>query len=181
MFASPNGVSLPLSPLNIYISLFLHLSAPSLLPCSSPFPSSTPQARGHPCPSPPFPPLVLRLSSAPPTFCVRPVCLLPCVLSPSLPLPPSGGFCVSFRVLCCLSVTRQPSGVRQCGSVGRCTAYMCPAVSPRAYVLPCVPSLVPCLVLWLVLLPAACCRLVAITAYTPLCPGRRLFGAASAM
>lgn len=84
------------------------------------------------------------------------------------------------------AVTRQPSGARCCGNVDRCSAYISPAFFPLArHVLPCVPLPVPWLVLWL---PAVCpcvcaavCRLVAVTAYTPLYPGRRLFGAASAM
>ena len=33
----------------LYISFFRSLPAPCLLPCFSPFPSSAPQARGHPC------------------------------------------------------------------------------------------------------------------------------------
>lgn len=90
-------------------------------------------------------------------------------------------FCVSCRVSCCLSVTRQLSGARQCDSVGRCSACMPPAFCPLVYVLPCVPCLV--------LLPAACpcacpaavCRLVVTIAYTPLYPGRRRCGAVSAM
>ena len=98
---------------------------------------------------------------APPEALRRPsACPVVCVLS-----------CVS-----CLSVTRQPSGARRCGSVGRCTAYMSPALPPLAYVLPCVPLLVP----WLVL-PAACCRLVVTIACMPLYPRRRRCGAASAM
>ena len=119
---------------------------------------------------------------------------VPFVLSSLSPLPPSGAplklsggllcvvLCVvllpAFSVcrLPLLSVTRQPSGARRCDSVGRCTACMSPALSPLAYVLPLVVLLsVPCLVL----LPAAVCRQVVIIAYTPLCPGRRLCGAAS--
>ena len=134
-----------------------------------------------------FPPLVLR-SSCP--LCVPwLLCVSCCVLlcSPSPCLDPSS-VCApealrrpsACPVVCPLAaaVTRQPSGARRCGSVGRCTAYMSPAVSvsPLAYVLPCVPLLVP----WLVL-PAAVCRLVAIIGGTPLYPGRRLCGAASAM
>ena len=112
---------------------------------------------------------------------------LPCRLpSPLLPLSPSGApLKLPGGLLCVLScfvlpaVTRQLSGARQCGSVGRCTAYMSPAVSvsPLAYVLPAVPSLFP----WLVLLPAACCRLVVTIACTPQYPERRRCGAASAM
>ena len=87
------------------------------------------------------------------------------------------------RAVCPLvaAVTRPPSGARQYGSVGRCTAYMSPALSPLAYVLPCVPLVVPWLPSvcpWLVL-PAAVCRLVVTTAYTPQYPGRRRCGAAS--
>lgn len=86
------------------------------------------------------------------------------------------------------AVTRPPSGARCRGSVGRCTACMFPAFCPLArHVLPCVPLSVPLLVLCLVLpavvrpcvCAAAVCLLVAITAYTPLCPGRRRCGAAS--
>lgn len=141
-----------------YITYFFlsvcSLPVPCLLPCVVfVLPSSTPQARGHPCPSllPSFPPLVLRSSCL---LCVP--WLLSCVVLPV--------------------VTRQPSGARRCGSVGRCTAYMSPALPPPAYVLSCVPLLVP----WLVL-PAAVCRLVVTIACMPLYPGRRLCGAASAM
>ena len=69
----------------LYISFFRSLPAPCLLPCS---PSSTLQARGHPCPSllPPFLPS-LRLSSAPaPAVCsVAAVCRLVCPLPPPRP------------------------------------------------------------------------------------------------
>lgn len=106
-------------------------------------------------------------------------CSVLCVCAPEALRRPSACpvVCV-LSCVSCLSVTRQPSGARRCGSVGRCTAYMSPAVSvsPLAYVLPCVPLLVP----WLVL-PAAVCRLVAIIGGTPLYPGRRRCGAASAM
>ena len=80
------------------------------------------------------------------------------------------------------AVTRPPSGAKRCDSVGRCSVYMSPALSPLAYVLPCVPLPVP----WLpsvrpCVCPAAVCRLVVVIAYTPLYPRRRRFGAASAM
>ena len=127
----------------------------------------------------------LRLSSDPPARCVfRGCCASPavfcCVPRPRAlirplcaPLKLSGGLLRVLSCVSCLSVTRQPSGARRCGSVGRCTAYMSPALPPLAYVL---PWLVP----WLVL-PAACCRLVVTIACMPLYPGRRLCGAASAM
>lgn len=184
------------SPLSLkYYILFFFCLLSLFPPCcrvSSSFPSSTaPQARGHPRPSlllPAFPPLVLRCLSC--LLCVRPGCLAVCPLSTS-PFIPIGRALEAPRrpsvcpVVCLLvsAVTRQPSGVRQCGSVGRCTAYMSPAFCPLAYVLPC---LVPCLVPWLpavrpCVCAAAVCPLVVVTACTPLYPGRRLFGAASVM
>ena len=89
------------------------------------------------------------------------------------------------RAVCPLvaAVTRPPSGAKRYDSGGRCTAYMSPALSPLAYVLPCVPLVVPWLPSvcpWLVL-PAAVCRLVAVIGGTPLFRGRRRCGAASAM
>ena len=79
------------------------------------------------------------------------------------------------------AVTRPPSGAKRYDSGGRCTAYISPALSPLAYVLPCVPSLVP----WLPsVCPCVCpavCRLVVIIAYTPLFRGRLRCGAASVM
>lgn len=191
-----------ISPLNI-LHTFFCLSALSLIsPCSLPAAVCrlrasllhSPGARPSVSLSPPFlpsacPPLLL------PAVCsVAAVCLLLCsVVSPSVspspclvpscllcaPLKLSGGLLLVLLSCVVLPVvTRQPSGARRCGSVGRCTAYMSPAVSvsPLAYVLPCVPLLVP----WLVL-PAAVCRLVAIIGGTPLYPGRRRCGAASAM
>lgn len=106
--------------------------------------------------------------------CVPVPCSVLCVCAPEAPRRPSACPAAVCRLVA--AVTRPPSGAKQCGSVGRCTAYMSPAVSvsPLAYVLPCVPLSVP----WLVL-PAAVCRLVAIIGGTPLYPGRRLFGAAS--
>lgn len=73
-----------------YITYF-SLPVPSLLPCVVfVLPSSTPQARGHPCPSllPSFPPLVLRSSCLlcvpwlPCVFCVCALAALPFALSP---------------------------------------------------------------------------------------------------
>lgn len=174
-----------------YITYF-SLPVPSLLPCVVfVLPSSTPQARGHPCPSllPSF-----RLSSAPAccvfrgcrvstaVFCCVPFrppvpvpCSVLCVCAPEALRRPSACPAAVCRLVA--AVTRPSSGVRQCGSVGRCTAYISPAFCPLArHVLPCVPLSVP----WLVLLPAVC-RPVAAKAYTPLYPGRRLFGAASVM
>ena len=149
-----------ISPLNI-LHTFFCLSALSMIsPCSLPAAVCrlrasllhSPGARPSVSLSPPFLP-----SACPPL-------LLPAVCSVAAVCPLAA------------AVTRQPSGARRCGSVGRCTAYMSPALPPLAYVLPCVPLLVP----WLVL-PAAVCRLVAIIGGTPLYRGRRLCGAASAM
>ena len=80
------------------------------------------------------------------------------------------------------AVTRPPSGAKRYDSGGRCSVYMSPALSPLAYVLPCVPLPVP----WLpsvrpCVCPAAVCRLAVIIAYTPLYPGRLRCGAASVM
>ena len=168
------------------------------------FPSSTLQAQGHPCPSllPPFLPS-LRLSSAPPACRVFRGCRVSSGVSPSAsPSPwlvPSCLLCVHpvgrapeaprrpsvCRAVCPLvaAVTRPPSGAKRCDSVGRCSAYMSPALSPLAYVLPCVPLVVPWLPSvcpWLVL-PAAVCRLVAVIGGTPLFRGRLRCGAASVM
>lgn len=153
------------SPLNIY-HIFFFLLFPPCCRVSSSFPSSTaPQAQGHPRPSllPPClpsacPPLLLSSVCAPLKLYRRPsVCPAVCRPAPA--------------------VTRQPSGARQYDSVGRCTAYISPALSPLArHVLPCVPLPVP----WLVL-PAVVCRLVVTIACTPLYPGRRRCGAASVM
>ena len=180
--------------LKYYILFFL--SALSLFPSCcrvfSSFPSSsTPQARGHPCPSllPPFLPS-LRLPSAPPACRVFRGCRAVCPLSFS-PFVPIGRALEALRrpaVLSPLSgcplvaaVTRPPSGAKRYDSGGRCSAYMSPALSPLAYVLPCVLLLVP----WLPsVCPCVCpavCRLVVIIAYTPLYPGRRRCGAASVM
>lgn len=186
-FASLSGVFSPLLSLKYITYSFFCLSAlsvPSLLPCSSSLPSSTPEARGHPCSSLPCLPSACPLLLLPVVCSVAAVCLLLCPRPRGLFRP---AFCVSCRVSCCLSVTRQPSGAKRCDSVGRCTAYISPALSPLArHVLPCVPLSVPCLVLWLpsvcpCVCPAACCRLVVVIAGTPLCPERRRCGAASAM
>ena len=181
-----------LSPLNILHTLFFlsALSVPSLLPCFSLFPSSTPPGARPSAFLPPVflpsacPPLLLSVVCA-----VAAVCVLLCPLpSPRPRVLSRPVFCVrapeALRrpsvcpAVCRLApaVTRPPSGAKRCGSVGRYTAYMSPALSPPVYVLPCVPLPVPCLVL-----PAVVCPLVVVTAYTPLYPGRRLFGAASAM
>ena len=161
--------------------------------CSLPaavIPSSTPQARGHPCPSL-LPPFLhsLRLPSAPPACRVFRGCRAVCPLSIS-PFVPIGRALEALRrpaVLSPLSgcplvaaVTRPPSGAKRYDSGGRCTAYMSPALSPLAYVLPCVPLPVP----WLpcvrpCVCPAAVCRLVVVIGGTPLYPGRRRCGAAS--
>ena len=99
-----------------YITYFFlsvcSLPVPCLLPCVVfVLPSSTPQARGHPCPSllPSFPPLVLRSSCplcVPWLLCVS-CCVLLCSPSPCLdpssvcaPLKLSGGL---LRVLSCVS------------------------------------------------------------------------------
>lgn len=170
-----------------YITYSFFCSLCSLIPacCRAPLVSITPQARGHPCPSllPSFPLLALRSS------CLLCVPWLPCVsccVPFRLPVPvPCSVLCVCalklsgglpcVRVCVLPAVTRQPSGARRCDSVGRCTAYMSPALSPPVYVLPCVPLSVPCVC------PAAVCPLAAIIAGTPLYRGRRLFGAASVM
>ena len=132
-----------------------------------------------PVPCPLCVPWLLCVSCFPFRLPVPVPCSVLCVCAPEALRRPSACpvVCV-LSCVSCLSVTRQPSGTRRCGSVGRCTAYMSPAVSvsPLAYVLPCVPLLVP----WLVL-PAAVCRLVAIIGGTPLYRGRRRCGAASAM
>ena len=194
------------SPLNIYISLFFVLS---LLPacCRVPLlhsPGARPSVSLSPPSLPAFPPLVLRSCScrvfrgcrvssgvspsASPSPWLVPSCLL-CVhpigralealRRPAVLSPLSGCPLVA-------AVTRPPSGARQYGSGGRCTAYISPAFCPLAYVLPCVPLVVPWLVPWLpsvcpCVCPAAGCRLVAVIGGTPLYPGRRRCGAASAM
>lgn len=195
-FVSLGGVFPLISPLNIlhtFLSLF-----PPCCRVSSSLPSSTapPGARPSASLSPPS----FRLSSAPPAFCVfRGCCVSPavfCCVPFRLPVPvPCSVLCVCApealrrpsvcpAAVCRLvaAVTRPPSGAKQCDSVGRCTVYMSPALSPLAYVLPllvpCVPLSVPLLVPWLVL-PAVVCRLVVTIACTPLYPGRRLCGAAS--
>ena len=188
------------SPLNIYISLFFRsLPAPCLLPCSPP-PLSRRKAIRVPLSSLPF----CLPSACPPLLLLPCVPWLPCVVWRvpfRLPVPVAcsvlSSVCSSHRarpealrrpaVLSPLSgcplvaaVTRPLSGAKRYDSVGRCSAYMSPALSPLAYVLPCVPLSVPCLVLWLVL-PAAVCRLVVVIGGTPLCPGRLRCGAASVM
>ena len=175
---SLGGVFPLFSPLNIYISLFFSFS-----PCS--LPAAVP---------PPFL-SSLRLSSAPPACRVFRGCRAVCPLSFS-PFVPIGHAPEAPRrpaVLSPLSgcplvvaVTRPPSGAKRYDSVGRCSVYMSPALSPLAYVLPCVPSLVPLPVPWLpsvrpCVCPAAVCRLVVVIGGTPLYPGRLLCGAASAM
>ena len=182
VFASLGGVFSLFSPLNIYISLFLPLSALSLLPacCRASLRSPPPLPRREairaplsclPC-LPSF-----RLPSAPPAPAVCLLWWLPCRLSSLLPpLCPHlarpeaiwrPSVCRSVCLL--LSVTRQPSGAKQCDSVGRCSAYMSPALSPLAYVLPCVPLLVPWLPsVRLCVCPAAVCRQVVTIACTPL-------------
>lgn len=181
------------SPLNILHTLFFlsALSVPSLLPCLL---LRSPGARPSVILSPPSLPS-LRLSSAPAVCCVcRGCCVCP-VVSPSVSPSPWLVPCVCLlrvrapealrrpsvcpAVCRAAAVTRQPSGARQYGSVGRCTVYMSPALSPLAYVLPCVPLLVPCVCLCLC--AAAVCRLVAIIGGTPLYPGRRRCGAVFAM
>lgn len=181
------------SPLNI-LHTFFCLSALSMIsPCSLPAavcrlrapllrsPGARPSVSlSPPCLPSACPPLL-------PACCVFRGChaVCPLSLSPFIPIRRAPGalrrpsacpvVCV-LSCVSCLSVTRPPSGAKQYGSVGRCTAYMSPALPPLAYVLPCVPLLVP----WLVL-PAAVCRLVAIIGGTPLYPGRRRCGAASVM
>lgn len=137
-------------------------------------------------------PFLLRVLCLPAAVCLL-VCPLPSPPSPLLLLPaviPIGRALEALwrpsvcSAVCRLApaVTRPLSGAKRRGSVGRCTAYMSPALSPLAYVLPCVPLSVP----WLpavrpCVCPAALCRLVAIKVYTPQYPGRRRCGAASAM
>ena len=157
--------------------------------CSLPaavIPSSTPQARGHPCPSL-LPPFLhsLRLPSAPPACRVFRGCRAVCPLSlcPRLARPEAIWRPSVCRAVCPLvvAVTRPSSGAKRYDSGGRCTAYMSPALSPLAYVLPCVPLPVP----WLPCVrPCVCpavCRLVVVIGGTPLYPGRRRCGAASVM
>ena len=157
----------------LYISFFRSLPAPCLLPCSPP-PLSRRKAIRAPLSSlPASAPLVLRSCSCRVFRGCRAVCPLSIGHASKL----SGG--LPSCLLCLLSVTRQLSGAKQCDSVGRCSAYMSPALSPLAYVLPCVPLVVP----WLPsVCPCVCpagCRLVVIIAYTPLYPGRLRCGAAS--
>ena len=180
----------------LYISFFVL----SLLPacCRVPLlhsPGARPSVSLSPPSLPAFPPLVLcscscrvirgcRVSSgvspsASPSPWLVSSCLLcvrPVGRAPEAPRRPS-----VCRAVCPLvaAVTRQPSGARQYGSVGRCTAYISPALSPLAYVLPCVPLPVP----WLPsVCPCVCpavCRLVVVIGGTPLYPGRLRCGAAS--
>ena len=156
---------------------YLYISFFSFSPCSLPVPvrpavflSSALQARGHPCPSL-LPSCLPSACPSAPASCrvfrgCRAVCPLSIGRAPEAPRRPS-----VCRAVCPLvaAVTRPPSGAKRCDSVGRCTAYMSPALSPLAYVLPCVPLLVPCVRPCVcVLLPAACCRLVVTIACTPL-------------
>ena len=67
-----------------------------------------------------------------------------------------------------VAVTRPSSGAKRYDSGGRCSAYISPALSPHAYVLPCVPLLVPLLVPWLPCVCPAVCHLVVTIACTPL-------------
>ena len=181
------------SPLNIYISLFFVLS---LLPacCRVPLlhsPGARPSVSLSPPSLPAFPPLVLRSCSCRAFRSCRAVC--PLSFSPFVPIGRALEALRRPAVLSPLSgcplvaaVTRPPSGARQYGSGGRCTAYISPAFCPLAYVLPCVPLVVPWLVPWLpsvrpCVCPAAVCRLVAVIGGTPLYPGRRRCGAASVM
>ena len=164
-------------------SFRLSLLPAAVSPPRSP-PPPLPQARGHPRPSLLLPScllLVLRscLLCVPWLPCVSCCVLLYSVVSPSVSPSPWLVPCVCLlrvrapealrrssvcpAVCPAPAVTRQPSGAKRCDSVGRCTACMSPALSPLAYVLPCVPWLV----LWLVL-PAAVCRLVVTIACTPL-------------
>ena len=177
----------------LYISFFRSLPAPCRAPPCSPPPLPRRVAIRVPLsslPSLPSLPLVLRSCcrvssgvspSASPSPWLVPSCLLcvhPVGRAPEAPRRPS-----VCRAVCPLvaAVTRPPSGAKRCDSVGRCTAYMSPALSPPAYVLPCVPSLVPCVRPCLVLLPAAVCRLVAVIGGMPQYPGRLRCGAASVM
>ena len=181
----------------LYISFFRSLPAPCLLLCSPP-PLSRRKAIRVPLSSlPAFPPLALPLL----LLCAP---CLPCVVwcvPFRLPVPVAcsvlSSVCSSHRArpealrrppvcraVCPLvaAVTRPPSGAKRCDSVGRCTAYISPALSPLAYVLPCVPLVVP----WLpsvrpCVCPAAVCRLVVVIGGTPLFRGRRRCGAASVM
>ena len=168
------------SPLNIYISLFFVLSLlPACLPSDCPPLLLLPCVPWLPCVVWWFP---FRLPV--PVACS----VLSSVCSSHLARPEAIWRPSVCRSVCrLLSVTRQLSGAKRCDSVGRCTAYMSPALSPPAYVLPCVPLVVPWLVPWLpsvcpCVCPCVCpagCRLVVIIAYTPLYPGRRRCGAAS--
>lgn len=165
-------------------------------PLRSPPPPLPPGARPSAPLSPPFlsafPPLVLPMP-APAVCSVAAVCLLLCPRPRGLFRP---AFCVRAPEALrrpsvssgCLPVTRLLSGAKRCDSVGRCTAYMSPALSPPVYVLPCVPLLVSLLVPWLpsvrppvCVCPAVVCRLVVVIGGTPQYSGRLRFGAASAM
>ena len=128
------------SPLNIYISLFFR----SLPACCRVF-------RGCRAVCPlsfsPFVPIGRALEAL----------RRPAVLSPLSGCP------------LVVAVTRPSSGAKRYDSVGRCSVYMSPALSPLAYVLPCVPLPVP----WLPVVrpcvcPAAVCRQVVTIACTPL-------------
>ena len=177
------------SPLNIYHIFFFCLSDLSLLPACCRAPPRSP---------PPLPrrkAIRVPLSSLPsclPSAC-PPLLLLPC--DPWLPCRLSSLHRARPEALrrpavlsplsgCPLAaaVTRPPSGAKRCDSVGRCSAYMSPALSPLAYVLPCVPLVVPWLPCGcLCVCPAAVCRLVVVIGGTPLFRGRLRCGAASVM
>ena len=166
----------------LYISFFRSLPAC----CRDPLlrsPGAWPSVSLSPPSLPAFPPLVLRSCSCRVFRGCRAVC--PLSFSPFVPIGHAPDAPRRPAVLSPLSgcplvaaVTRPPSGARQYGSVGRCSAYMSPALPPLAYVLPCVPLPVP----WLpCVCPAACCLLVAVIGGMPLYPGRRRCGAASVM
>lgn len=185
----------------ITYSFFLSaLSVPSLLPCVPSVPLlHSPGARPSVSLSPPSslpsacPPLLLSVVCAVAAVCLLLCSAVFCCVPFRLPVPVScpvlSSVCAPLKLyrrpsvcpaVCrAAAVTRQPSGVRQYDSVGRCTAYISPAFCPLAYVLPLsvpwLPSVRPCVC------PAACCRLVAVIGGTPLYPGRRRCGAASAM
>ena len=155
----------------LYISFFRSLPACCRVPLLH-SPGARPSVSLSPPSLPAFPPLVLRSSCLP---CVP---WLPCRLSSlhraRLEALRRPSVC---RAVCPLvaAVTRPPSGAKRCDSVGRCTAYMSPALSPLAYVLPWLVPWLPCAC------PAAVCRLVVVIGGTPLYPGRRRCGAASVM
>ena len=163
-------------------------------------PGAWPSVSLSPPSLPAFPPLVLRSCScrvfrgcrvssgvspsASPSPWLVPSCLLcvhPIGHAPEAPRRPS-----VCRAVCppAAAVTRPLSGAKRCDSVGRCSAYISPALSPLAYVLPCVPLPVPwlpsvCPCVCPCVCPAAVCRLVVVIGGTPLFRGRLRCGAAS--